>query len=140
MNIHNTQDWPYERVAPYGRQITAAMNKLVARFPRDLTLESLAEGVIGGAYQLWLILEAEDFRSVVLTQIKPNEATGNKAVMVFGLAGEDGLQSVPLISEIEAWARSIGASETMTIGRFGWRKAIQKEGYSADTILYRKDL
>lgn len=140
LEIHNTTDWPYEKVAPYGPAITAAMHKLVARYPKDVTLKGLAADVISGKQQLWLILEGEAFSSFVLTEIRTNPATENKAVMVTSMAGEDGPVSAPLIAKIEDWARSIGAHEVSVLGRVGWRKLLGREGYATDAVLYRKDL
>src|SRR5690606_29955334 len=42
LSIHCTTDWPFEKIAGYGPQITAAFKKLVERFPTDITLKSLA--------------------------------------------------------------------------------------------------
>lgn len=140
-SIHLTTEWPFDRLAKYGRQITSAMRKLVERFPSDMTLESLADDIISGKNQLWLILdEQENFVAFVTSEIKVNEATGKKTVMLSELAGEGGTDIVPLIEPIEKWAREIGATQLTPIGRLGWRKALAKQGYDADIVLYRKDL
>ena len=72
------------------------MHKLVARFPREVTIKSLAEDIITGKQVLWLILEGDEFRSFVLTEIKHNPATDIKTSFVTSLAGEDGIDAVPL--------------------------------------------
>jgi hypothetical protein len=140
-SIHLTTEWQFDRLAKYGRQITSAMRKLVERFPSDMTLESLADDIISGKNQLWLILdESENFVAFVTSEIKVSDATGKKTVMLSELAGEGGTDIVPLIEPIEQWARAIGATELTPIGRLGWRKALAKQGYDADIVLYRKDL
>lgn len=140
LSIHLTTDWPFERVARYGKEITAAMRKLVERFPNDLTLESMAEEIIGGKQQLWLILDGEEFKAFVTSEIKINEATGRKSVILMELAGDGGIDLVSLISDIEKWAVEIGAHELTPLGRDGWRKPLAKAGYKPKLTLYSKDL
>jgi|GEM_PF-796293 len=140
LSIHNTVDWPFEKIAAYGRDITAAFKKLVDRFPRDITLKSLADDVLSGRQQLWLILDGEEFKSFVTTEIKINDYTGHKSVHLINLAGEGGQDLVPLIEEIEKWAIAQGADEIVPICRIGFRKPLEKLGYRMDVSLYRKTL
>lgn len=141
LDIHLTQDWPFERLAKYGPDITAAMKKLVDRFPNEMTLKSLAEDIITGKNQLWLILdEQENFKAFVTSEIKVNDATGYKTVLLLELAGDGGIDLVPMIAKVEAWAVSIGAKALTPIGREGWRKPLAKLGYKTDLVLYRKEL
>lgn len=138
MRIELTSDWPAERIARYGPDITAALRKLVDRFPNVWTMRSLADELFSGKSQLWLILDGEDFLSFVLTEIKTTPATGYKSVILTGLAGEGGIDVCPLIADIERWAWSIGADEVCPVGRLGWKKGLAPLGYSADIIFYRK--
>lgn len=140
LSIHNTTDWPFERVAGYGQQITAAFKKLVERFPKDITIKSLADEVMSGRQQLWLILEGDEFRSFLTTEIKTNEYTGHKSVHLINLAGEGGLDVVPLIEEVERWAESLGAAEVIPVCRAGFRKPLEKLGYRMDVSLFRKEI
>jgi hypothetical protein len=140
LSIHLTTEWPFEKVAAYGREITAAMKKLVERFPEDLTLESMAEEIISGKLQLWLILDGEEFKAFVTSEIKVNEATGRKTVQLMELAGDGGVDLVPMIADIEKWAIEIGAHELTPLGRDGWRKPLAKAGYRPKLTLYSKDL
>lgn len=140
LSIHLTTEWPFEKVAAYGREITAAMKKLVERFPEDLTLESMAEEIISGKQQLWLILDGEEFKAFVTSEIKINEATGHKSVMLMELAGDGGVDLVPVIADIEKWAIEIGAHELTPLGRDGWRKPLATAGYRPKLTLYSKDL
>lgn len=140
LSIHLTENWPFERVARYGKEITAAIRKLVERYPNDLTLESVAEEIINGKQQLWLILDGEDFKAFVTSEIKVNEATGRKTVQLMELAGDGGVDLVPMIAEIEKWAIGIGAHELTPLGRDGWRKPLAKAGYRPKLTLYSKEL
>jgi hypothetical protein len=104
-----------------------------------MTMKSITDDILSGKNQLWLILDGEEFRSFVLTEIKVAIEDGRKSVMVAQLAGEGGTAVTPLIAEIEAWARSIGAVEMNFLGRIGWRKALAKEGYGVELCIYRKE-
>lgn len=140
LSIHLTNDWPFERVSSYGKQITAAMKKLVERYPDELTLKGLAEDVISGKNQLWLILEGEEFRAFVTSEIKVNGETGRRTLILSELAGEGGIDLVPMIGSIEDWARENNIQELTPLGREGWRKPLSRAGYKPKFVLYSKDL
>jgi hypothetical protein len=140
LTIHNTTDWPAEKLLPYGAEITKAMHKLAARFPREVTVIHLAQEIIAGKKQLWLIMDGEKFVSFVLTEIQTNDATGKKTLFVPSLAGEDGIESVPLIAALEEWGRENGCDESAVFGRTGWKRSLAKEGYTMEMALFRKPL
>lgn len=140
LTIHNTESWDHERVMAYGPQITGAMHKLQARFPHDVSIPDLFQAILSGARQLWLILDGDVFGSFVLTEVRDNPETNHMMVIATDLAGEGGLDVVPLVSGIEEWARKIGADEVRLVGRVGWRKALSKEGYHAGVMTYTKAL
>jgi hypothetical protein len=141
LSIHLTLDWPYEKIAKYGPEITAAMKKLADRYPDDLSVKTMAASIITGKNQLWLFLNEDDeFVAFVTSEIKVSETTGRKSVMLGELAGDGGIDLVPHISRIEDWARSIGAHELTPLGRDGWRKPLAKAGYKPKFVLFSKDL
>lgn len=140
LRIEITSAWPWERLAPYGKDITAAFQKLVDRFPNDVTVASLAMDCLTGARQLWLILDEDRFVSFVMTELRTVEATGHKMLAITSFAGEEGATTVPLIAEIEAWGRENGALESTIVGRRGWTRPLAEQGYKADAVLFRKPL
>jgi hypothetical protein len=141
MKVVNTSSWPYEKVAAYGAEITAAFGKLRDRFPREVTIEHLFGEIMLGRRVLWLILTDDDeFVSFVLTMVQVNEATGLKTMVIPSFAGDEGLETVPLISELEEWGRQQGCDESLVYGRRGWKPALAKEGYSLDMAIFRKPL
>ena len=141
MRIVLTSDWSFDDLAPYTKQITAAMKKMAERFPKDCTVESLAGECLNGSKHLWLILDDEDkFMSFVLTEMRTVDATGHKMISVTALAGDDGLDSTPLIAEIEKWGAENGAKECIVAGRRGWARELKKQGYESNVVLFRKDL
>jgi hypothetical protein len=140
LSVHNTTDWPAERLLPYGAEITKAMHKLVNRFPRDITVVHLAREIIAGKKQLWLIMDGEKFVSFVLTEIQINEATGVKNLLIASLAGEEGASTVPLGVELEKWGIENGCTEARTLARKGWTRPLEQNGYKMDMVLFRKPI
>ncbi|TIO15631.1 MAG: hypothetical protein E5X86_19880 [Mesorhizobium sp.] len=138
--IHNTTTWPEEKLLAYGREITAAMRKFVERFPREVTIQYLAQEIIAGKKQLWLIMDGERFVSFVLTEIQTNDATGAKTLLIPSFAGDEGTSTVPLIVELENWGIENGCTEARTLGRKGWTKPMAEQGYRMDAVLFRKPL
>ena len=137
--LHLTSDWDIERVLHYGAQITSAMKKVIDRFPEDATLDSMAKDILSGAVQMWLMLDGEEFKGFVLTDVKEVEPTNYKAVRIIALGGDDGVDLCPHIEEIEKWAWENGAESVLPVGREGWKKPLSKLGYKIDRIVYRKD-
>ena len=141
MKIELTTDWPMERLAGYGPQITAAMRKLVERFPTEMTVKSLMGDLISGKAQLWLIMDDDDgFLAFGMTEIRVNEATGHQCLVLSEFAGEQGIEAVPLVETIERWAVKRGITDIRPVGREGWRRALKKMGYRVDICLFRKEL
>jgi len=137
--LHLTTDWPLERVLSYGPQITAAMKKIIDRFPQDATLKSMADDVLSGAVQLWIMLDGEEFKGIVMTDVQTIPATGHKAARIVALGGVDGVDLCPHIETIEAWAWEQDADCVLPVGREGWKRPLAKLGYSVERIVYRKD-
>ena len=139
-HIYLTENWSFEKIARYGDDITKAMNKIVERFPDDISLKNIAEEIANGKRQLWLILDDKDaFVAFVTSHIEKLE-NGKKRVELLELAGEGGPKIADMIEPIEAWAKSIGASEICPIGRIGWSKIMRAHGYSPSVVKYRKEL
>jgi hypothetical protein len=135
-----TADWTLDQLLPYSPQITASMRKLREKFPEDGTMESMAADMLSGSIQLWIMFDGEEFKGIVLTTIKVVEVTGFRAVLVVGLAGDDGVELSPHIAAIEDWGREQGLDSCQPVGRMGWKKPLEKLGYEIDRVIYRKAL
>ena len=138
--VVNTQDWQWEQLAPYTKDVTAAMKKLADKFPEDVTVQSLGQDIVTGIRQLWLILDEKDkFVSFCLTNVRTVDATGVKVVTLTSHAGEAGINCVPeMCAEIEKYAWSIGADFCAAEGRRGWSRALAKQSYREYAVIYRK--
>lgn len=141
LKIINTQDWSIEQIAPYGRDLTAAMTKLCERFPDDLTVASIMADIINGKNQLWLILdEDEKFKAFVTTEIFVSEFTDKKRLHLCDLGGEGGVYLADLVTELEKFALAQGITEIHALGRFGWQRQLAKHGYRPLVFRFGKDL
>lgn len=141
MKVELTTDWPYEKMASYGADVTAAMRKLVEKFPHQFTVEALAQDVIEGRNQLWLILDEDDaFKAFVMTEIFTNKATGEKSVLLTEGAGEGGPALAQALPVIEKWAIEQGADSVLPMARRGWEREIAKYGYKPEFVRFRKEL
>lgn len=141
LKIINTQDWSIEQIAPYGRDLTAAMTKLCERFPDDLTVKSIMADIINGKNQLWLILDENDkFKAFVTTEIFVSEFTDKKRLHLCDLGGEGGVYLADLVTELEKFALSQGIKEIHAMGRFGWQRQLAKHGYKPLVFRFGKDL
>lgn len=138
IEVLNTTDWPLHKIAPYLMHVGAALQKVVDRFPEDVSLDQFRADVFAGRQSLWIMLEDGEFRAAALTETKVVAATGNKCVVITDLGGECGEDLVPWIEKIEEYARSIGAHDVRAVGRLGWRRALKREGYELMTCFYRK--
>lgn len=141
LKIINTQDWTLDEIQPYSRDLTAAMRRLCDKYPDDLTVGLLMEGIIKGQNQLWLILDEEgSFKAFVTTEIFVSEITGKQRLHLCDLGGEGGVFLADLVTELEKFAKEKGITEIQAMGRFGWQKQLAKHGYRPIVYRYSKEL
>lgn len=137
--VVSTQDWPFEKLARYTPQITAAMKQLAEKFPADVTVRDLALELFKGDRLMWLILDQDDeFVSFCCTSIATTPA-GKKIVTLSSHAGAAGLDCVDdMCAEIEDFAWNIGADFCAAEGRRGWGKQLRDHGYQEYCVVWRK--
>ncbi|EJF97836.1 hypothetical protein LBE40_00410 [Bartonella taylorii] len=139
-SAHLTNQWSWEKIAPYQDALNIALKKYAKRFPDDVCLATIAEELARGQAQLWLVLKNKtQFSAFAITKVEITH-TGKKCVILSDLAGEGGLKLVKLIDKVEQWARTINAEELHMFGRSGWAKMLTHHGYSRNLIHYRKVL
>ena len=140
LSVHRTTEWPYERIARYGPDITREMKRLAERFPDDATLDSLFDDYRAGRVELWLVLKGDAFVSMGFTQIETIDATGIRYLGLIRFAGKDIKDTMPLITEAEVYARSLGITHVRVIGREGWGRMFKPYGYSPLRTVFEKKL
>lgn len=140
LRIVDPTPWRWEQLAPFAPAIGEHLQRLAAEFPDTGTAQSLQDDIFSGAKRLWLVLDGEELRSIVLTAEETVKGTGVRLVSVVGMAGADGPEAVPLLAEIEAWARSRGAQGMRVYGREGWRRLLKAQGYRFNSLTLGKTL
>lgn len=139
-SLHRMRDWPYAKLAPYNKELTAAIKKLAARFPDDVAPQAMAENIAGGLMDLWLILdEKQEFAAFLTTELE-TALSGKKRLLLLELAGKGGLDLTLLLPQLEAFARAQGVAEICPYGRLGWSRALARCGYKIATVKYAKEI
>lgn len=141
-SVHLTSNWSFEALSPYVGDITKAMQQLIARYPRDTTVDLLWRSCFSGEKQLWLILDENmAFVAMAMTRTASVPDTGLKLVTMCDLAGRDFRKWWPVLGDtVEEWAREQGASATQIEGRKGWAYVAKRRGYREQAVLFRKEL
>ncbi|PIT67952.1 hypothetical protein [Bartonella tribocorum] len=138
--VYLTTSWDMERIAPYLEEIIASFRGYVERFKHEMTLQDLIEAICTGKKQLWLVLDDnERFLAAVTTQIQQT-VLGKKRALICECSGKGVLDQVDNLQVAEDWARENGAFEIEILGRLGWKRALNKQGYGIDMLYYRKEL
>jgi hypothetical protein len=145
LQIENTHAWSDPaRIGRMWPSILANLRKFIAQFPDDVTEEFLINSIIEGKRHLWVIYDeaSPDVAvMVILTEIKCNDATGKHFIEAAGLGGNRMKECLPLIEQIEQWAADEhDASESLLIGRMGWRRVMGDFGYRESAVIMKKPI
>lgn len=138
LTVHDTTTWPIENFD--WPNITACLQKLVDRFPDDLTLDGALMDIAHGRQTLWVVRDRGVTVSVVLSAIEENRHTGHVRGVIRDMGGDRAFDALPLIEEIHEWARQRGATEMDVYGRKGWQRALIPYGYDLVAVVLRKRL
>ena len=141
VSIRLTSTMKPDEMAPLWPDIVSCLEKYVARFP-DETVSNIIKQCAIGRRQLWII--QDETGSVILTpitEITVDDATGAKTLVLAEVGGSRLRESMPLLKEIEAWAkREHGAEKARLIGRDGWMRLLPRFGYQPEARIYSKGL
>lgn len=140
MHLVNTEDWTYDQIAAHGAEITAGLKAYADTFPDEVTVHGLFEDIISGAFNLWLVMEGDDVRCVVLTKIEQSTHTGMKKLQVVAMGGTEGVIATPMIDQIEAFAKDRGCKKMHIFARKGWGRILRKHGYDGEYAVVEKAL
>ena len=123
--------WPV--VAP---GIQAAVDRAAGR----MSMENIANYIMGGKWQLWLFLKNKEYKALAITEITVCPS-GMKILNLVVCTGEDKeLWEVLIPSTLEHFARIEGCKLFETMARPGWEKILGRQGFKKTHVLLEKEL
>ena len=117
-------------------QVLGDIERVVERTRGRWTVESVAEHLLTGAWQLWIVWDGA-VNAVVATEIF-HEASGMKNARAVFVGGRDMGKWAHLVSDLEDWARSEGCTRFEMIISKGIAKHFPD--YRMSHVLLEKDL
>ncbi len=125
-------------VVVYAWPRTAELAQKVAdRSKGTLSVETLLVSLMENDMQLWHIVDKDDFKGIVVTEIT-ERPDGGKTCFIVACAGVQWALWGHLLSELEHWAIETGADRMATWGRKGWAKKLKE--YKIERTEYVKEL
>ena len=118
--------WPY--VSPL---IRAAMHK-----GRLTDYAEVERGVFDGSALVWIVWNGEKIKAAAVTELSC--ANGERFCTIVACGGSDRGQWLPLISELERYAKAEGCKAMRIFGRRGWSKLLPD--YKTSRVLLEKDI
>lgn len=140
VKIVDTSGWLPHQLDPYWPEIFAAMMKLKAKLPDDVSLSILLAFWANGRRKLWLVLDDSGaFMAFAMTEIETNLATGKRFVTLKDMAGDGVIQArAEICAALEAYAASEGIEEKRIQGLPAWAKVTAPFGYEPTTTILKK--
>lgn len=118
--------------------IRGLLNKGKSAYDGYYHLEDFAKLVILGSLHPWLFMRGDEVFGLSLVEIL-DFPKGRKARILF-YAGTDPEAAMAATTNIEAWARQIGANELQIVGRLGWQKMGQEQGFKPLAVTLSKPI
>jgi hypothetical protein len=119
-------------ITPRQRTIFARLVDALAEAGRTHEIEDVMRALRTGDAQVWV-----ENDSVIITELL---VFPRRSVLRYWLAAGDMDDMLTLLPKLEAWGREQGATLAEMVGRRGWRKEAQANGYEAAATIYRKDI
>ena len=123
----------------YWPEIFAAMVKLKAKLPDDVSYSVLLSCWHSGRRKLWLVLDGDAFLAFAMTEIETNLATGKRFVTLKDMAGAGVIKArAEICAALEAYADSEGITDKRILGLDAWREVTKPYGYKTHSIFLKK--
>lgn len=100
------------------------------------TQESVLAALKAGEMQLWCAESGEEMVMALVTEVATYPARKICTAMFVG--GRELDRCMPILADIEQWAREIGCDRMVADGRRGWAKKLT--GYAERNTTFAKDL
>jgi len=94
------------------------------------TIEHVKQGIYSNMFQLWVIFEGEDdIKAALITRVITYPL--KKILTGTFIGGEEVVTNAKMILDaLEAWGRQVGCNGMEMGGRMGWKKVLEKQGFS----------
>lgn len=128
---------PPEHVETTFRILRDEVASIVARSNGRFLTQDLAAAIIAGEMLAWVVV-TDDHRllAVVLAEIRVYPRT--KVCRLVACAGRERKKWLHLLSEIEAWAASVGCTQMHAEARKGWAGELTE--YKVTHLILEKDI
>lgn len=102
------------------------------------TLDSFLPLLYEGALQLWVMNDAHDFLLVLVTELRryPKLVLINFTLLM----GGDFKDSILFLDYIENWAYKQGAIRSTILGRKGFLRLLESNGYRQEAVVLAKNI
>jgi hypothetical protein len=98
--------------------------------------EDTEHDVLSGDQLLWLAWDGSKIISAATTRLADNGQ--RKVCEIVACGGEERSKWLPLIEQIETYAKNEGCSSTRIIGRMGWERVL--DGYRREYVILEKPI
>lgn len=117
--------------------IAPMVESVIARSGGRVSVETLVHEVAEGKQHVWTVWDGDEVRALVGAEIG-FAPTGLKLCTINFASGRDSHEWIHLLSEVEAWAASIGCQKVEMWARKGWARKLPD--YRMTHVLLERDL
>uniref|UniRef100_A0A973WQF7 Uncharacterized protein n=1 Tax=Bradyrhizobium quebecense TaxID=2748629 RepID=A0A973WQF7_9BRAD len=126
---------PPQRVHEIWPRVEAMLGRAVLRTDLSHTAD-IARDVLEGDGLLWLACDGEKIEAAAITLLTRTDR--HLVCLITALGGENRERWVPLLEQIEDWARAEGAKRLRLMGRAGWARVLKN--YHVSNIVMERAL
>lgn len=120
--------------------VSGWLAKAIEKGDRWWTLDGLAwEIAANDDCALFLAIDRQGVHGAAVVMIEANQS-GERYAHFPALGGVEMKRWFGLFADIEAWAKSNGATELRITGRPGWRRVLRSHGYRPSAVILEKAL
>lgn len=131
---------PPHRVEEFWPVVRPLLEKALRFQVYPVDVNDILNGLINRKAQLWLIYEGDlDIIGAFTSAIDDYHGTLIARIEHLGAERSDEWMHI-LVNTFESWCRDVGVKYIEVPGRRGWEKIVKPHGYSADIVIYKKEL
>lgn len=130
---------PHSKVSALAQAIKPGMVKACENSDNEISFEFLEAGLLNGNFNLWMAFDGAENTGAVITEVIPTTSRVWVNVVAGYSNSENGHIHNDVFTELEKYARSIGASGVKFVSmRNGYKRLSKEFGYRERFIEYIK--